>query len=148
MSSPSIALPPGARIHIVGIGGAGMSAIATVLIERGYRVSGSDQADSDVIRSLRDQGAQPPQIIARERAALQADRFQCPRIYAIRNLEFGFITSKLQRQAGSLPGRAQAGGLRYYLVALARSARRGFTKRAAAKILTFRLRKGGVVPNV
>ena len=28
------------------------------------------------------------------------------------------------RQAGSLPGRAQAGGLRYYLVALARCARR------------------------
>ena len=58
MNLPLIALPPGARIHIVGIGGAGMSAIATVLIERGYRVSGSDQADSDVIRSLRDQGAQ------------------------------------------------------------------------------------------
>jgi UDP-N-acetylmuramate--alanine ligase len=58
MSSSPIALPPGARIHIVGIGGAGMSAIATVLIERGYRISGSDQSDSDMIRSLRDQGAQ------------------------------------------------------------------------------------------
>ena len=58
MTEPLVALPPGARIHLIGIGGAGMSAIATVLIERGYRVSGSDQAESDVTRSLREQGAQ------------------------------------------------------------------------------------------
>lgn len=35
-------LKPGMRIHIVGIGGAGMSAIARVLLGRGYRVTGSD----------------------------------------------------------------------------------------------------------
>lgn len=35
-------LNPGMRLHLVGIGGAGMSAIARVLIGRGYRVSGSD----------------------------------------------------------------------------------------------------------
>jgi UDP-N-acetylmuramate--alanine ligase len=34
----------GAQVHIVGIGGAGMSAIARVLIGRGVRVSGSDRA--------------------------------------------------------------------------------------------------------
>jgi UDP-N-acetylmuramate--alanine ligase len=51
-------LPPNARLHIVGIGGAGMSAIATVLIERGYQVSGSDQAESDVTHQLREQGAE------------------------------------------------------------------------------------------
>ena len=51
-------LPPGGWVHIVGIGGAGMSAIAAVLIERGYRVSGSDQYESDVTRSLRDHGAE------------------------------------------------------------------------------------------
>jgi UDP-N-acetylmuramate--alanine ligase len=50
-------LPPHARLHIVGIGGAGMSAIATVLIERGYQVSGSDQAESDATQQLREQGA-------------------------------------------------------------------------------------------
>jgi UDP-N-acetylmuramate--alanine ligase len=55
--SKKIELPPNARLHILGIGGAGMSAIATVLIERGYRVSGSDQAESDVTRQLREQGA-------------------------------------------------------------------------------------------
>jgi UDP-N-acetylmuramate--alanine ligase len=46
MNVSMIQLPPNARFHIVGIGGAGMSAIATVLQERGYHVSGSDQADS------------------------------------------------------------------------------------------------------
>ena len=32
------------RVHVVGIGGAGMSAIARVLMERGEQVSGSDLA--------------------------------------------------------------------------------------------------------
>lgn len=36
-------LTPGMHIHIVGIGGAGMSAIARVLLGRGFRVSGSDK---------------------------------------------------------------------------------------------------------
>ncbi len=54
----TIQLPPHGRVHIIGIGGAGMSAIATVLIERGYRVSGSDQAESDVTQQLREQGAE------------------------------------------------------------------------------------------
>ena len=40
------------RIHFVGIGGAGMSAIAEVLHTMGYTVSGSDQADSAVLRRL------------------------------------------------------------------------------------------------
>ena len=52
------ALPGITHFHIVGIGGAGMSAIATVLVERGYQVSGSDQAESDVTRGLSEQGAQ------------------------------------------------------------------------------------------
>ncbi len=36
------------RIHIVGIGGAGMSAIALVLRAMGHTVSGSDLKDSPV----------------------------------------------------------------------------------------------------
>jgi UDP-N-acetylmuramate--alanine ligase len=51
-------LKPGSRIHIVGIGGAGMSAIAIVLLERGYRVSGSDQSESPAMRALRERGAE------------------------------------------------------------------------------------------
>ena len=45
------------RIHMVGIGGAGMSGIAEVLLNLGYSVSGSDIADNDTIRRLRDLGA-------------------------------------------------------------------------------------------
>ena len=40
------------HIHFVGVGGAGMSAIAEVLHAQGYRVSGSDQADGPVLRRL------------------------------------------------------------------------------------------------
>ncbi len=40
------------HIHFVGVGGAGMSAIAEILHNLGYRVSGSDQVDSEVTRRL------------------------------------------------------------------------------------------------
>ncbi|MDP1937519.1 MAG: UDP-N-acetylmuramate--L-alanine ligase [Hylemonella sp.] len=44
------------HIHFVGVGGAGMSAIAEILHNLGYRVSGSDQAESAVTRRLADLG--------------------------------------------------------------------------------------------
>ena len=44
------------RYHFIGIGGAGLSAIARVLLERGEMVSGSDQSDSPFLESLRDLG--------------------------------------------------------------------------------------------
>lgn len=40
------------RVHFIGIGGAGMSGIAEVLHNLGYRVSGSDKSDSAVTRRL------------------------------------------------------------------------------------------------
>jgi UDP-N-acetylmuramate--alanine ligase len=43
-------------IHFVGIGGIGMSGIAEVLANLGYRVQGSDLADSANVRRLRDKG--------------------------------------------------------------------------------------------
>jgi UDP-N-acetylmuramate--alanine ligase len=46
------------HIHFVGIGGAGMSGIAQVLINQGYQVSGSDLASSAVTEQLAAQGAQ------------------------------------------------------------------------------------------
>ena len=44
------------HIHFVGIGGAGMSGIAEILHNLGYRVSGSDQHDSPVIQRLAELG--------------------------------------------------------------------------------------------
>ncbi|MGH8662636.1 MAG: UDP-N-acetylmuramate--L-alanine ligase [Burkholderiales bacterium] len=46
------------RVHFVGIGGAGMSGIAEVLINLGYEVSGSDLAESTTTRRLSERGAQ------------------------------------------------------------------------------------------
>jgi len=45
------------RIHFVGIGGIGMSGIAEVLLNLGYRVSGSDLRDSPVTQRLASLGA-------------------------------------------------------------------------------------------
>lgn len=45
------------KIHMVGIGGAGMSGIAEVLLNLGYSVSGSDMSDSAVVKHLRSLGA-------------------------------------------------------------------------------------------
>ncbi len=45
------------KIHLVGIGGAGMSGIAHVLLELGYSVSGSDMAESEITRRLDKSGA-------------------------------------------------------------------------------------------
>lgn len=45
------------HIHFVGIGGAGMCGIAEVLLNLGYRVSGSDLAESAVTKRLSDLGA-------------------------------------------------------------------------------------------
>ncbi|EAS42495.1 UDP-N-acetylmuramate--L-alanine ligase [Photobacterium profundum] len=46
------------RIHFVGIGGAGMSGIAEVLVNEGYRISGSDLAPNAVTDSLTRKGAE------------------------------------------------------------------------------------------
>ena len=45
------------HIHFVGIGGAGMNGIAEVLLNQGYRISGSDLADSATTRRLTELGA-------------------------------------------------------------------------------------------
>jgi UDP-N-acetylmuramate--alanine ligase len=45
------------HIHFVGIGGSGMSGIAEVLLNLGYRISGSDTADNAATRRLVELGA-------------------------------------------------------------------------------------------
>jgi UDP-N-acetylmuramate--alanine ligase len=46
------------RVHFTGIGGAGMSGIARIMIARGVKVSGSDAVASDLIAALRGEGAE------------------------------------------------------------------------------------------
>ncbi len=45
------------RVHMVGIGGAGMSGIARILLDRGAQVSGSDAKESRSVLALRARGA-------------------------------------------------------------------------------------------
>jgi len=45
------------KIHMVGIGGSGMSGIAEVLINLGYQVTGSDMSQSPVVKRLMQLGA-------------------------------------------------------------------------------------------
>ncbi|MGH3423651.1 MAG: UDP-N-acetylmuramate--L-alanine ligase [Nocardioidaceae bacterium] len=45
------------RVHFVGIGGAGLSAIARIMVQLGIEVSGSDAHDSATLQSLRAAGA-------------------------------------------------------------------------------------------
>lgn len=45
------------RPHLMGIGGAGMSGIARLLLARGFVVSGCDSHESAVLRELREEGA-------------------------------------------------------------------------------------------
>ncbi len=45
------------HVHLIGIGGTGLSAIAQVLLEKGYEVSGSDRMESAVTKNLRESGA-------------------------------------------------------------------------------------------
>ena len=46
------------KIHMVGIGGAGMSGIAEVLLNLGYSIRGSDLSDSPAVRRLQKLGAE------------------------------------------------------------------------------------------
>ena len=45
------------KIHLIGIAGSGMRAIANILIAKGYDVSGSDIQESPIIEKFRSQGA-------------------------------------------------------------------------------------------
>jgi UDP-N-acetylmuramate--alanine ligase len=55
-SAKPLVLRPGAHVHLVGIGGAGLSAIAQVLIGRGHTVSGSDLQANDRTDALEKAG--------------------------------------------------------------------------------------------
>src|SRR6476661_2810624 len=55
MTSTPVSL--GSHVHLMGIGGAGMSGIARVLLARGTTVSGSDAKDSRAVVALRALGA-------------------------------------------------------------------------------------------
>jgi UDP-N-acetylmuramate--alanine ligase len=72
MSEATFTLNPNMHIHLVGIGGSGMSAIAQVLLGRDFVVSGSDMKLNELTAVLQKEGAvifeghQPEQITGAE----------------------------------------------------------------------------------
>ena len=46
------------KLHFVGIGGIGMSGIAELLLNLGFKITGSDIKDSTVIKNLKNKGAE------------------------------------------------------------------------------------------
>lgn len=50
-------LPKGAVIHFIGIGGISMSGMAQVALQKGFKVTGSDRAMSDITKKLENNGA-------------------------------------------------------------------------------------------
>lgn len=51
-------LNKGAKIHFVGIGGISMSGLANILLQKGFKVSGSDMSEGKAVAALRQKGAQ------------------------------------------------------------------------------------------
>ena len=47
----------GKRIHMIGIGGSSMSGLAEMLLDQGYRVSGSDRDETYLVHFAREKGA-------------------------------------------------------------------------------------------
>jgi UDP-N-acetylmuramate--alanine ligase len=55
--APAVDLSAPRRVHLVGVGGAGMSGLARLLLARGHAVTGSDRQESATLAALRALGA-------------------------------------------------------------------------------------------
>lgn len=58
MKTANIRDYPGGRIHMIGIGGSSMSGLAEMLIDQGYRVSGSDRDETYLVHFVREKNAE------------------------------------------------------------------------------------------
>lgn len=70
--------PLGTHVHLIGIGGAGMSGIARILLARGVTVSGSDARESRAVTALRALGARVE--LGHDAAHLQHDGEDAPTV--------------------------------------------------------------------
>jgi len=91
------------QIHFVGIGGIGMSGIAEVLLNLGYRVTGSDQKRSEAVERLDKQEWAPVQ-------PSDADSVKVMTIHVAKGLEFEavFLPRLLDKELPFRSGRAAA----------------------------------------
>ncbi|MEA3305780.1 MAG: Mur ligase domain-containing protein, partial [Candidatus Omnitrophota bacterium] len=56
MKKTAVRLKPKRKIHLIGIGGIGMSAVARILNRKGEHVTGSDLKESSIIKEMREEG--------------------------------------------------------------------------------------------
>jgi UDP-N-acetylmuramate--alanine ligase len=111
------------RIHFIGIGGIGMSALARLFKSRGLEVSGSDMSRSEITDTLEKEGIK---IFLSQTAENISDDIECV-IYTIAvkedNLEFAEVKKRALLQEKSLPiftyaemlGKVSSG---YYTIAI------------------------------
>ena len=90
------------HVHFVGIGGIGMSGIAEVLANLGFRVSGSDQKKSEVTAHLEDLGVD---VTEGHTAENVGDAHVVVRSTAVRD-EFGLIDALLGTGSSGKPAGA------------------------------------------
>jgi UDP-N-acetylmuramate--L-alanine ligase/UDP-N-acetylenolpyruvoylglucosamine reductase len=106
---------PGSVAHLVGVGGCGMSGLAHLLIDLGFRVTGSDLAENEEVRQLRSRGAEiqighAPELLRNARPVLvaysSAIRASNPELLAAEELELPLVrraillSALVRRRAG------------------------------------------------
>ena len=89
------------RVHFVGIGGAGMSGIARIMLARGTEVSGSDSAASAALDELAALGAR---VHVGHAAGQLGDADTLVVSSAIRDEQPGARRGQAARPAGAAPG--------------------------------------------
>lgn len=131
----------GRAFHLIGIGGAGVSVVAELLVSQGARVSGSDQTDSSILARLRDCGVQT--FVGHDANNVPADATLVVST-AIRetNPELAVARQRGQRVIHRSEGLALASqGMRFVAVAGAHG------KTTTSGMLTIALREAGMDPS-
>src|SRR5580698_7503965 len=86
------------HVHFVGIGGIGMSGLAEVLLELGYRVSGSDLRFSPITERLAANGAGAKAVVVSSAVQIENPEVAEARRLAIPVIPRGELLAELMRQ--------------------------------------------------
>ena len=95
------------KVHFVGIGGIGMSGIAELLLNQGFKISGSDVSNSEIIDKLRLNGAKinighKPENLLESEAVVYSSAIPEDNVELIFARERGIPTIKRAEMLGEL----------------------------------------------
>ena len=95
------------HIHFIGVGGIGMSGIAELLLEQGFKISGSDINDSELISNLKSKGAiiyigHNPKNISNSDLVVYSSAIQLENCEIIKAKQTGVPTIKRAEMLGEL----------------------------------------------